>query len=146
VSALPLPEARKAQELTEEFLEEVGRQFLGLPSSSMTPEQRQAAIESTAAMICNVDALIARVDLVDGNTQAGAQAELVHSRLKGLRAVVWLAMKELNPDQAWFWTEEWQTGQRRAEADIVAGRTQVQASTEDFLATLDNWRATHAHA
>jgi hypothetical protein len=146
MSALQLPEAQQTQALTEVFLEEVGRKFLSILPASMTLEQRHAAIESTATMIRNVDALIARVDLVDMNTQAAAEADLVRNRLKGLRAVVWLAMKELNPDQAWFWTEEWQAGQRRAEADIAGGRTHFQENTEDFFAALDDWRATHAHA
>ena len=146
MSALPLPQAQqRSLELTEEFLENISRRFLSLLPADMTPEQRQAGIESTAAFVRDVDALIARVDIVGGNTQAKAEAELVRNRLKGLRAVAWLAMKELNPDQAWFWTEEWQAGQRRAEADIAAGRTHFHESTEDFLAALDEWRATHAH-
>jgi hypothetical protein len=26
-------------------------------------------------------------------------------------------------DQAWFWTEEWQAGERQVDEDIAAGRT-----------------------
>jgi hypothetical protein len=27
-----------------------------------------------------------------------------------------------DPEQAWFWTDEWQDGERRASEDIAAGR------------------------
>ncbi|MCX8103513.1 MAG: AbrB/MazE/SpoVT family DNA-binding domain-containing protein [Candidatus Bipolaricaulota bacterium] len=29
----------------------------------------------------------------------------------------------IDPDQAWFWTKEWQKGEREADEDIRAGRT-----------------------
>jgi hypothetical protein len=40
-------------------------------------------------------------------------------------------------DQAWFWTPEWQEGEREADEDIAAGRTAYFDSTEEFLAALD---------
>ena len=36
-------------------------------------------------------------------------------------------------DQAWFWTEEWQAGEREAEADLVAGRYQVFDTMEELI-------------
>ncbi|MGE0599753.1 MAG: AbrB family transcriptional regulator [Dehalococcoidia bacterium] len=39
---------------------------------------------------------------------------------------------ELDPDQAWFWTEEWQKGEREADEDIAAGRVTRYLSDEDF--------------
>lgn len=41
------------------------------------------------------------------------------------------------PDQAWFWTLEWQAGESEADADLAAGRSSVDRSDEDFLAGLD---------
>jgi hypothetical protein len=38
--------------------------------------------------------------------------------------------------QAWFWTPEWQAGEREAEADRAAGRIERFDSCEEFLATL----------
>lgn len=41
-------------------------------------------------------------------------------------------------DQAWFWTPEWQAGEREADEDIAAGHTAYFDSTEEFLAALDD--------
>ncbi len=43
----------------------------------------------------------------------------------------------IDPDQAWYWTPEFQAGEREIEADRAAGRTgEVFASAEEFLAAL----------
>lgn len=46
-------------------------------------------------------------------------------------------MKMIDASQAWFWTPEWQEGERRADEDIAAGRGIRFESDEDFLAFLD---------
>jgi AbrB family looped-hinge helix DNA binding protein len=43
---------------------------------------------------------------------------------------------EIDPDQAWFWTPEWQAKEREADEDIAAGRLRVFHSTDEFLAAL----------
>ncbi len=58
-------------------------------------------------------------------------AWLVAASTTGARALPTAA------DQAWFWTPEWQEGEREADADIAAGRTTYFDSTEEFLAALD---------
>jgi len=40
-------------------------------------------------------------------------------------------------DQAWFWTERWQTMEHEAQEDITDGRTQTFDSSADFIADLD---------
>jgi hypothetical protein len=40
-------------------------------------------------------------------------------------------------DQRWFWTPEWQAGEREADAARAAGATRVFGSAEEFLAWLD---------
>jgi hypothetical protein len=43
----------------------------------------------------------------------------------------WLYYWFLAPrDQRWFWTKEWQAGEREAEADIAAGRTRTMTFDE----------------
>lgn len=36
-------------------------------------------------------------------------------------------------DQAWFWTEEWQAGEREAEADVQVGRYQSFDTMEELI-------------
>jgi AbrB family looped-hinge helix DNA binding protein len=43
----------------------------------------------------------------------------------------------VDASETWFWSEEWQAGEREASEDIAAGRTRTFASDEDFLASLD---------
>lgn len=47
--------------------------------------------------------------------------------------VVLRGMKSIPMDQAWFWTPEWQAGEREADADIAAGRGTIYLSTEEFI-------------
>jgi AbrB family looped-hinge helix DNA binding protein len=46
-------------------------------------------------------------------------------------------MKLIDASQAWFWTPEWQEGERQADADIAAGRVMRFESDEELLAYLD---------
>ena len=39
----------------------------------------------------------------------------------------------LAEDQAWFWSEAWQAGERASEADLVEGRYQDFDTMEDML-------------
>jgi hypothetical protein len=41
-----------------------------------------------------------------------------------------------SPGQAWYWTEEWQAGEREADSQIAAGEGTVYDSGEEFLAAL----------
>lgn len=51
--------------------------------------------------------------------------------------IVMRPKKLVDAEQAWFWTDEWQAGEREASADIAAGRTTRSASARDFLGSLD---------
>lgn len=44
---------------------------------------------------------------------------------------------DIDPDQWWFWTAEWQAKEREADADIAAGRGTFYDSPEAFLNALD---------
>lgn len=48
-----------------------------------------------------------------------------------------IADGRIDPEQAWFWTGEWQEKEREADADLAAGRTTRYESDEEFLATLE---------
>ena len=45
--------------------------------------------------------------------------------------------KVIDATQAWFWTPEWQAGEREADADIAAGRVTTYLTAEEFLASLE---------
>ena len=52
-------------------------------------------------------------------------------------AIVMRPKKLIDADQAWFWSEEWQHGEREASEDIAADRMRRSASAKEFLDTLD---------
>ena len=43
---------------------------------------------------------------------------------------------EIDESQAWFWTEEWQAGERKVEEYIREGNVQTFDTIEEFLRTL----------
>jgi bifunctional DNA-binding transcriptional regulator/antitoxin component of YhaV-PrlF toxin-antitoxin module len=45
---------------------------------------------------------------------------------------------DIDPAQAWFWSERWQQMEREADADIAAGRVKRFDDAESFLAHLDS--------
>lgn len=45
--------------------------------------------------------------------------------------------KVVDATQSWFWTPDWQVGEREASADIAAGRVKT-FDVDDFLDSLDD--------
>jgi hypothetical protein len=43
---------------------------------------------------------------------------------------------EIDPAQAWFWTDEWQAGEREADEDLQAGRYEDYDNIDDFIGSL----------
>jgi hypothetical protein len=43
---------------------------------------------------------------------------------------------EVDPEQAWFWSQEWQEGERAASAQLAAGEGIFHASDDDFVESL----------
>jgi AbrB family looped-hinge helix DNA binding protein len=41
--------------------------------------------------------------------------------------------KVIDATQAWFWTTEWQAGEREADADLAAGRVETFDSGEELI-------------
>jgi hypothetical protein len=69
------------------------------------------------------------VDQLPDNAVEGADV-LLRGIIKG----------PIDPDQAWFWTPEWQAKDREADADKAAGNVELFESDEAFLAALDERR------
>lgn len=56
--------------------------------------------------------------------------------------VILIPESAIDPDQAWFWTEEWQKGEREADEDIRAGRVYGPFDTvEEMMADMEARRA-----
>jgi len=51
-------------------------------------------------------------------------------------AIVMRPKKLIDADQAWFWTDDWQRGEREATEDIARGRTRRSDSRDAFLESL----------
>ncbi|GAQ53671.1 AbrB/MazE/SpoVT family DNA-binding domain-containing protein [Streptomyces acidiscabies] len=45
-------------------------------------------------------------------------------------------LRKIRTDQAWFWTERWQAGEREASEDIAAGRTTRHEDVDDMFTHL----------
>jgi hypothetical protein len=43
---------------------------------------------------------------------------------------------EIDPEQAWFWTEEWQAKEREADKDLREGRYEEFDNLDDFINSL----------
>lgn len=46
--------------------------------------------------------------------------------------------KLIDADQAWFWTEEWQKGEREASEDLREGRFERHETAGDFMKALED--------
>src|SRR3990172_7596565 len=74
--------------------------------------------------------------------RAKAKIERIQGDLlkaKGLtREEVRVAAKAglIDPDQSYWWTEEWQRGERAAERDVRAGRVKTFSSVEELVSSL----------
>ena len=66
--------------------------------------------------------------------QADAQVKLIERDDGRIELVPVVAVPA---DQAWFWTDRWQSMEREADADIAAGRVTVVDGADELVAHLD---------
>ena len=52
--------------------------------------------------------------------------------------LVHVTVEPIDPDQAWFWTPEWQAAERKADEDIAAGRVKTFDTMDELLDDLFN--------
>jgi len=65
------------------------------------------------------------------------QKDILHSQgLTIEEAKVASKVGLIDPDQAWWWTEEWQKGEREAEKDIKEGKVKRFTNIEDLIKDL----------
>jgi hypothetical protein len=63
--------------------------------------------------------------------------DLTAEDARGLVAWHQTHRREVDPDQAWFWTPEWQAGEREASREIREGAGVTYETDEDFLASFE---------
>ena len=51
-------------------------------------------------------------------------------------AIVMRPKKLIDADQAWFWSEDWQKGEREASEDIARGRVGRSNGADEFVESL----------
>jgi AbrB family looped-hinge helix DNA binding protein len=64
--------------------------------------------------------------------EPGAQVEVVEEDGR----IVLIPKLPVDAGQAWFWSEQWQSGELRASDEAARGEGQVYDSAESFLASL----------
>lgn len=68
-----------------------------------------------------------------GLDKPGAQVEIVVRDGE----IVLLPHVAVPAEQAWFWSEQWQTREREADTALAAGRATTFDTAEDFMAHLE---------
>jgi hypothetical protein len=57
----------------------------------------------------------------------------------GKHSLIWQrGFRWVLTDQLWFWSDEWQAGERESEADYKAGRFETFDSIDDFIKSLES--------
>ena len=103
----------------------------------------QEHVHEAAETIRWADATIGQLAAMSG--AAAGERDRVLVLVRAVRAQAFGLIEHLNPDQAWFWTEEWQAKEREADADEAAGRVTRFDTDGEFLAALEA-RMHHADA
>jgi len=60
----------------------------------------------------------------------------MRKKSKSKPAKRWKRPRHIPADQAWFWTPEWQAGEKKADADLAAGRVKTFKTAAELIASL----------
>lgn len=66
--------------------------------------------------------------------EPGAQVEIIENE----NEIILRPKLAVDTSQAWFWTRDWQEGERQAETESQAGLGTVHETGEDFLNSLED--------
>lgn len=67
------------------------------------------------------------------------EGDILEAEVRG-DEIVLKPKKLIDKSQAWYWTKEWQEGERQADEDIAAGRVREFDNVEDFIKDLNRDR------
>lgn len=135
MALLTVPEAKKrVATATEPFIIVAARVIERIRQGERPPTDNES-ITVVANLIREADNYTDIIAAASAEIQAKYQDETI--MVSALRRTGYLIMVDINPGQAWFWTEEWQAKERESDADEAAGRMTSYATTDDFLAALE---------
>ena len=125
-----------------EQLEKAEARLHLLPADEAPPaEEERARVQRWQEHVHEAAEAIRRADdvieqLAGMPDVAAAERDNVLAMARSVRAEALAVMQRLIPDQAWFWTEVWQAGEREVDRQIAAGEGTVYYTDEDFEAAL----------
>ena len=88
------------------------------PAPKLSPKEQRALTRAKKKIAAINEDMVNSRGLTDDEANVAAKAGLIAE------------------DQRWWWTEEWQEGEREVERNYKKGDFEVFDSAEDFLATL----------
>jgi len=122
-------------------------QFVKLAGAfgTMTADERVGDVALTDDDLTMVGDVVRAADGLIATIEGSPATEIVETDellalARALRRMAALVLAEHAPDQAWYWTPEWQAGERQADADKAAGRFTRYQDGEAFLAALHEAR------
>lgn len=62
--------------------------------------------------------------------------DILETTIKDDKIII-VPKKAIDAEAAWFWTKEWQEGEKEAEQDIRTGKVKKFKSVEDLIKDLD---------
>jgi hypothetical protein len=136
--AQSLPEIRS-------YAERVLRDARALPTRPDKPAEEtlhivrawEESVAEVAELIRKLDRLIEQLPSYAPPQGDDPEAAELLKQVRAARLRAFDSMRRLNPDQAWFWTEGWQAGERDVDTQIASGQSTVYTSDEAFDAALD---------
>jgi len=111
--------AQKIREL-EQLIEKWKRQEHTKDVPKLTAQEQQLLASAKEKITAINDDVLNSTGLTQEEANVAAKAGLI------------------DPDQLWFWLEDWQKGEREAERDIRAGRVETFETPEEFQKALQS--------
>jgi hypothetical protein len=103
------------------------------PRTRARVERWEADLQAAADTIRWADAAIEQL----AGLEDVAERERLLPLVRAARVQALGVVRQLNPDQAWFWTEEWQAGERAIDRRLAAGEHgTIYYTDEEFDAAL----------
>lgn len=105
-------------------------------------QQWEENVSAFAEVIQEFDRIIAGLDALRPPEELQEEKRTLLATVRASRGQAFRTMVDLNPEEAWFWTEEWQRGQRQAEAEVAESANGPNCfSDEEYVTALREYIA-----